>query len=96
MDSGFVIPQPVVPKKVEPDFRNEFWREAPDMRPTRGRDRMATMYVCKYVNGRHEMPVAPWCPHFKHEDETGFRINPAWTVQWDRIGADGNEMDDPA
>jgi len=89
----FLIPQPVVPKKQEPDFRTSFWREAPDMRPNRGHDRMATLYVCTYTNGRHEMPPKSWCPHFEVEDETGFRVRPDWTVQWDRIGPDGHEMD---
>lgn len=87
----FFIPMPQVPKKQEPDFRREFWAEAPDLRPNRGPDKMATMKVCRYVNGRHESPIAPWCPHFEREDETGFRINPSWTVQWDRVNADGTE-----
>ena len=89
----FYIPTPVVPKKQEPDFRNNFWRESPDMRPNRGHDRMATVYTCTYLNGRHESPPQPWCPHFKAEDETGFRINPSWTVQWDKVDANGNEVD---
>jgi hypothetical protein len=80
------IPAPFVPKKQEPDFRREFWGEAPDMRPNRGHDRMATMKVCRYVNGRHEHPIQSWCPHYEYEDETGKRINPSWTVQWDLVG----------
>lgn len=89
----FLIPTPIVPKKQEPDFRVNFYREMPDMRPNRGPDRMATVLTCVYTNGRHEMPPKSWCPHFNVEDETGFRINPAWTVQWDKVDADGNEMD---
>jgi hypothetical protein len=92
----FVIPQPMVPKKQEPDFRANFYKEMPDMRPNRGHDRMATVFTCVYTNGRHESPPKPWCPHFKVEDETGFRINPSWTVQWDRIDENGNEMDSAA
>jgi hypothetical protein len=85
-DDPYSVARPVVPKVQEPDFRTEFWREAPDMRPTRGNDRMATSNVCRYLNGRHEMPPREFCPHFKYEDETGFRINPSWTVQWDQVG----------
>jgi hypothetical protein len=86
----------MVPKKQEPDFRANFYKEMPDMRPNRGHDRMATVFTCVYTNGRHESPPKPWCPHFKVEDETGFRINPSWTVQWDRIDENGNEMDSAA
>lgn len=89
----FFIPQPYVKQEQKPDFRREFWQEAPDMRPTRGHDRMATLYVCRYENGRHEMPTKQWCPHFQREDETGFRINPSWTVQWDKVDENGNEVD---
>lgn len=91
LQEDFPIYSPVVPKKAEPDFRRSFWQELPDMRPTRGNDRMATMYVCRYINGRHENPPQPWCPHFEHEDETGFRINPSWTVQWDKVNPDGTQ-----
>jgi hypothetical protein len=45
---------------------------------------MATDNICRYLNGRHEMPPRSFCPHFEYEDETGFRINPSWTVQMDR------------
>ncbi len=82
----FEIYQPFVPKQPEPDFRREFYTELPDMRPNRGSDRMATMKVCRFSNGRHEDPRAPWCPHLKHEDETGKRIRSDWTVQWDMVG----------
>lgn len=87
----FFIPRPFVPQKQEPDFRRSFWAEAPDMRPNRGHDRMATDRVCRFENGRHVTPIPDFCPHFKHEDETGFRINPSWTVQWDRVSPDGTE-----
>jgi hypothetical protein len=88
----FFIPQPFVPKQEQPDFRRSFWAETPDLRPNRGPDRMATTKVCHYDSaGRHEQPRAPWCTHFEHEDETGFRINPSWTVQWDKVGPDGVE-----
>lgn len=89
-DDLFNIPRPFVPKKEEPDFRRNFWSETPDMRPNRGHDRMATVYVCRYENGRHENPLKPWCPHYEHEDETGKRLNPSWNVQWDLVG-DGSE-----
>lgn len=91
----FFIPTPVVPKKAEPDFRAVFYQGLPDMRPTRGPDRMATVYTCRYDSaGRHQLPIPPWCPHFEEKDETGFRIRPDWTVQWDRIGPDGNDTVD--
>lgn len=93
MDGGFTLPHVKVKQPAQPDFRTEFWREAPDMRPTRGRDKMATAYVCRYIEGRHEVPIQPWCPHYKAEDETGFRINPSWTVQWDRVGEDGEILE---
>ena len=82
-DDLFVIPQPFVPKPPEQDFRSEFWQELPDMRPQEGRENPGTMYICRYLNGRHEMPPASWCPHFRHEDETGKRVRPDWTVQED-------------
>lgn len=85
-DELFEVPRPVVPKVQEPDFRRSFWQETPDMRPTRGHDRMATNYICVYSGGHHEYPPKPWCPHYKQEDETGKRINPSWTVQWDLVG----------
>jgi hypothetical protein len=75
------VHQPFVPKEPEPDFRREFWQQSPDMRPTEGREPMATVYVCKYLNGRHERPIAPWCPHYDPHDETGHRVRNDWTVQ---------------
>ncbi len=86
VDPLFDIPRPFVPKDEPPDFRREFWQQAPDMRPNRGSDRMATLKVCRYANGKHESPRASWCPHFEREDETGKRIRPDWTVQWDKVG----------
>ena len=88
-DDLYNIPRPYVPKAQEPDFRKAFWQESPDMRPNRGRDKMATALVCRYENGRHENPPKPWCPHYKEKDETGFRIRPEWTIQWDRVTANG-------
>lgn len=77
-----------VPKKQEPDFRQEFWQEAPTLRPTKQRpheprENPGTMYICRYLDGRHEQPPPPWCPHYKTHDETGQRIRPEWTVQDD-------------
>lgn len=88
-DDLYNIPRPVVPKQQQPDFRAEFWRQAPDMRPNSGRERMATNKICRYENGRHENPPKPWCPHYKMEDERGFRIRPDWNVQWDKVNEDG-------
>jgi hypothetical protein len=83
LDSPYDIPQPFVPKEPEPDFRREFWRETQDLRPTEGRERPGTLNICHYINGRHEMPPPKWCRHFAHEDETGKRIRPDWTTQWE-------------
>jgi hypothetical protein len=69
------------PKPQEYDFRTEFWRQAPDMRPTEGRQGVATLNICRYQNGRHEYPPQEWCPHYRHEDETGKRVRPDWTAQ---------------
>lgn len=80
----FFVPVPFVPKAQEPDFRNSFWSELPDMRPNRGPDKMATVNMCRHdSSGRHETPIPSWCPHFERQDETGFRIRPDWTVQDD-------------
>lgn len=81
LDDPFQVPQAFVPKEEKPDFRQEFYREGPDMRPTQGRETMATMYVCRYVDGRHEMPPRPWCGHYETHDETGARIRESWSVQ---------------
>lgn len=88
LDDPLGVPRPVVPKKKQPDFRDEFWQEAPTLRPTRRkpherRENPGTRYICRYLNGRHEQPPQPWCPHYSHEDETGKRIRPEWNVQWD-------------
>jgi hypothetical protein len=88
-DDLYNIPRPFVPKRQEPDFRSAFWQQSPDMRPNTGREKMATNKVCKYSNGRHENSPKTWCPHYKAEDERGFRIRPDWNVQWDRVNEDG-------
>lgn len=83
LDDPLGYHRPFVPKKQEPDFRSNFYRELPDMRPQEGRENPGTMHICRYTNGRHEMPPKPWCPHYQREDETGKRIRPDWTVQQD-------------
>lgn len=83
LDDPLSVPQPFRPKPQEYDFRQEFWKELPDMRPQEGRENPGTVYICRYLNGRHEMPPKPWCPHYKTEDETGKRVRPDWTVQQD-------------
>lgn len=84
-DDLFFVPQPFVPKQQQPDFRREFYQELPDMRTTVDKPVPATMMVCAYDHGVHEMPPKPWCPHFEHEDETGKRVRNDWTVQWDKL-----------
>lgn len=83
LDDPLAVPRPYAPKAQEYDFRGEFWRESPNMRPTEGRENPGTTAVCRYLNGRHEMPPQRWCPHFEREDETGKRVRPDWTVQQD-------------
>lgn len=83
LDDPLSVAQPFRPRKQEPDFRNDFWRQVPDMRPQEGRENPGTVYICRYLNGRHEMPPKPWCPHYNQEDETGKRVRPNWTVQRD-------------
>lgn len=83
LEDPLAVPQAFVPKVEAPDFRSEFWRETPDLRPTQGHDRPATLRICVYKDGRHEMPPKSWCPHFEREDEVGKRIRPDWTVQQD-------------
>lgn len=83
LDDPLSVPQAFVPKEPEYDFRREFYAQLQDMRPTEGRENPGTMYICRYQDGRHEMPPKPWCPHFSTHDETGRRIRPEWTVQDD-------------
>lgn len=82
-DDPLSVPQAYVPKTAEPDFRRDFWMETQDMRPTEGRVPVGTMRICRYLNGRHEMPPKPWCEHYNTHDETGPRIRPDWSVQDD-------------
>lgn len=81
LDDPLGVSQPYTPKPEEYDFRTEFWAQTPNMRATEGRENPGTMNICRYLNGRHEMPPMEWCPHFDHEDETGKRIRPGWAVQ---------------
>lgn len=83
LDDPLGVITPYKPKQQEYDFRTEFWAEVPDMRPQEGRENPGTMYICRYLNGVHEMPPQPWCTHFHQEDETGKRVRPSWTVQED-------------
>lgn len=83
LDNPYEVPQPFVPKPPDQDWRGEFYQQLQDMRPTEGRERTATMKVCRYLDGRHESPPRSWCPHFNHTDETGKRIVPDWTAQWE-------------
>lgn len=81
LDDPFSVPHPYTPKPPEYDFRDEFWAQAPDMRPTEQNENTGTVYVCRYLDGKHEAPPKPWCPHYNREDETGKRVRPEWTVQ---------------
>jgi hypothetical protein len=81
LDDPLSVPQPFTPKPAEPDFRTSFWQQIPDMRPQEGRENPGTLKICRYLDGRHEKPPRPWCPHYARADETGKRIRPEWTVQ---------------
>lgn len=83
LDDPFDVAQPFVPQERKPQFQDTFYQQLQDMRPTEGRTPLGTVNICRYLNGRHEMPPQPWCPHYDREDETGNRIRPDWTVQED-------------
>lgn len=61
----FDIPAPRQSQEEKPDFRSEFWRQVPDMRPTTARETPATLNICRFdpVNKR-VLHVRGGCPHF--------------------------------
>lgn len=42
------IPTPRQPQPETPAHIKAFWSQVPDMRPTQGREKMATMNVCRF------------------------------------------------
>lgn len=50
-------------KKVEPDFRDNFWRQVPDMRPTVGREPRATANRCIFDTQAKRVYHGPGCTH---------------------------------
>lgn len=60
------IPQPQQPKPEVPDHIKAFWSQVPDMRPTQGRERMATTNVCRFnPQTKQALHVRGGCPHFE-------------------------------
>lgn len=68
LDDPLDYARPYQPKPRQPDFRDEFWSQSPDMRPTEARQRPGTFRVCRYTDGHHEVPRRPWCPHYREEE----------------------------
>lgn len=63
VDPYSAVPQP---KKIEPvvqDFRDNFWRQVPDMRPTVGRTPLATHDRCIFDHGARRVYHRPNCEH---------------------------------
>lgn len=71
LDDPLDIPQARPEDTGPPDFRAEFWAGVPDLRPTVPPDRPATLLTCRYLDGRHEWPPPPWCPHVPAEGDGG-------------------------
>jgi hypothetical protein len=59
-------------KKQEPDFRDEFWQQVPDMRSTVAREYPATFTRCRFDHAAKKVYHAPGCDHkvgWDDEDE---------------------------
>ncbi len=70
MRDPFDIPQPrdTTPKK--PDFRDAFWAQVPDMRPTAKPERMATNLACRFdPQQKRVLHLRGGCIHFPPEDQ---------------------------
>lgn len=50
-------------KKQEPDFRDEFWMNVPDMRSTVARERPATFNRCVFDHAAKKVYHYPGCDH---------------------------------
>jgi hypothetical protein len=50
-------------QKHEPDFRDEFWQQVPDMRPTIGREPKATNLRCIFDHANKRVYHSPGCDH---------------------------------
>ncbi len=62
------IPTPRDATPQKPDFRQEFYRQLPDMRPTRGREAQVT-FACRFnTQTKQVLHVRGFCPHFEGED----------------------------
>lgn len=68
LDDPLDFPRPYQPRPQQHDFRDEFWERVPDMRSTEARQALATFRVCRYIDGHHEVPRKPWCPHYREVD----------------------------
>ena len=64
-----------------PDPREKFWEEAVERGRHVGMPERLYTQVCRFgPNGLH-ISMAPDCPHFDQEDETGKITAQGWTVQ---------------
>lgn len=50
-------------KKREPDFRDEFWQQLPDMRSTAPREYPATLNKCVFDRGNKKVYHQRGCEH---------------------------------
>jgi hypothetical protein len=57
------------PKQEPPDFRNEFWRQVPDMRSTVDRETPATLNRCVFDTANKRVYHGANCPHLPVKDE---------------------------
>lgn len=62
----FDIPTPRQPQPETPAHIKAFWAQVPDMRPTAGRERMATANVCRFdPQNKRVWHIRGGCPHFE-------------------------------
>ena len=56
-------------KKREPDFRDEFWQQVPDMRNTVPREYPATFNRCRFDVSNKKVYHSPGCEHVTGWDD---------------------------
>jgi hypothetical protein len=62
----FDVPTPQQPRPETPSHITAFWSQVPDMRPTQGREKMATTNVCRFnPQTKQALHVRGGCPHFE-------------------------------
>lgn len=66
----FDIPTPKQLQERKPHFSDEFWQQAPDMRPTTKREARATFNICRLDPQKKQvMHIRGGCPHFPLEEQ---------------------------